>query len=128
MTDIHEVDWRTCPSCKEDHPWRAEDSRAFVVCRFCAVKDAAKTAVALATAGQGTGFGNQGGEEMKTTQRDFFIWMGITVGIVLFAVLIAYIFVDAVRPLALQIEESGLKGIVENIWCGENGCEQGGKR
>jgi len=62
MPQDREVDWRTCPTCGEEHPWRMDSPKVFVVCRVCAVKDAAKTAVALANAGHGTGFGNQGGK------------------------------------------------------------------
>ena len=62
MPQDREVDWRTCPTCREEYPWRKDTHPIWKVCRFCAVTESTKTAVALATAGQGTGFGNQGGK------------------------------------------------------------------
>ena len=63
---------------------------------------------------------------MKTWQATcsiiFFLFLivGLSTGIVLYVI----------DPLVTKMRELGLRGVVENIWCGENGCEpgQGGKR
>jgi len=62
MTPTREVDWRICPACKKEYPWRADTCKGFVLCRFCAVIEVRKTTLALANAGHGTGFGHQGGK------------------------------------------------------------------
>lgn len=55
------VEWRTCPGCGESNPWRVDVDGAFKTCRFCAVRQAVKAAVAMANAGQGTEFGGHNG-------------------------------------------------------------------
>jgi len=66
MTDIREVDWRICSvdfgGCGEVHPWRVDVPKQFFLCYLCRVKSAVKRATAAATAGQGAGFGHQGGK------------------------------------------------------------------
>lgn len=62
MTSTREVDWRTCPICKKEFPWRKDTDKVFKTCGFCRATEYAKSAVALATAGHGTEFGKQGGK------------------------------------------------------------------
>lgn len=62
MPQDREVDWRICPTCKKEYPWRKDTAKGLVTCRFCAVIETRQTTLALANAGQGTGFGNQGGK------------------------------------------------------------------
>jgi len=62
MTSTREVDWRICPTCKDENPWRAEISKTFKTCRFCIEIEVRQKTLALANAGHGTGFGHQGGK------------------------------------------------------------------
>ncbi len=55
------VSWRTCPHCDRSYPYRADTAKNIVVCRDCAVTIAVRTAVALATAGIGVGYGGHDG-------------------------------------------------------------------
>jgi len=54
--------WRTCPTCKGKYPWRADTHSIWRTCITCRMTEAQKTAVALANAGPGAGFGHQGGK------------------------------------------------------------------
>ena len=55
------VEWRACSGCGESHPWREDVPREFKRCHLCREIEARKSAVSLANAGQGTGFGGHGG-------------------------------------------------------------------
>ena len=62
MTSTRGVDWRTCPLCMESFPWRIDTAKEVKICWICRIIIAKKSAVALANAGHGTGFGAQGGK------------------------------------------------------------------
>jgi len=62
MESLEEVvEWRTCPGCKESHPWKVNVPEEFKECYRCREIEARKSAVALARAGEGSGFGGHGG-------------------------------------------------------------------
>ena len=46
---------------------------------------------------------------------------GIGLGLML-ALLASFYLALALRDVAAEIEKRGLKGVVEQVWCGEKGC------
>ena len=54
---LNEIEYRKCPVCRRVHPWFKNTTH--ITCRICFAKEAMNRAVALANAGEGTGFGAQ---------------------------------------------------------------------
>ncbi len=54
--------------------------------------------------------------------QEFCIWIVFGILITTGIILGFYVLLIALNPLIKDLEHSGLKGIVEDIWCGKDGC------
>lgn len=59
---------------------------------------------------------------MKQFQK-YCMWMLPTILIIVAVGLFVFVVTELVAPVIFQIEQSGLKSLIEGIWCGKNGCE-----